>query len=224
MTINTGGAAMIDYLCEITEPVYEYTRKPLRKDKRRLPEHMLKKRLSWVRGSMMTLIHTMKCINGFYGKRGASCRVKHCDDIKRAIEHMPFCTMDRWCITQYCIATKTIVHHWRKVIASGPSSYLACSTVETIALFTLIDICSNGESENKREQLMRKIFNEPKIQSEIEEKPFRSCMDFLNEVNQLIANPTTVAEADHTPEGEDPFLQTSYTSFGFMGNFNYGKK
>ena len=114
MTINTGGAAMIDYLCEITEPVYEYTRKPLRKDKRRLPEHMLKKRLSWVRGSMMTLIHTMKCNNGFYGKRGASCRVKHCDDIKRAIEHMPFCTMDRWCITQYCIATKTIVHHWRE--------------------------------------------------------------------------------------------------------------
>lgn len=71
---------------------------------------------------------------------------------------------------------------------------------------------------------MKKILNEPKIQSEIEEKTFRSCMDFLNQVNHIIDNPATGGEADYTFEGEDPFSQTSYTSFGFLGNFNYGKK
>ena len=113
MTINTAGAAMIDYLCEMTEPVYEYERKLIRNDKRRLNLKMWKEKLLWVQSSMLTLIHTTKCISGFYGKRGKTCKVRYCDDVKRAIEHMPTCTMDRWCGTMYCIATKTIVHHWR---------------------------------------------------------------------------------------------------------------
>ena len=69
------------------------------------------------------------------------------------------------------------------------------------------------------------IFSKPTILSELERKPnILSCADLVDQMNQIIALPGTKTEAESGWENEDPFSQRLTSSFGFLGNFDYGKK
>lgn len=72
---------------------------------------------------------------------------------------------------------------------------------------------------------MSKIFSKPTILSELERKPhIRSCADLVKQMNEIMAVPATKTEANSGWKNEDPFSQRLTSSFGFLGNFDYGKK
>lgn len=73
-----------------------------------------------IRGHLVLYLHTCECEDLEADAKAAgqkwTCNFPHCNTMKRLLDHLEFCEVEKNCLVRNCSAMRQIIRHWYRCV------------------------------------------------------------------------------------------------------------